>query len=177
MSRFPDPRAGQDGTEVLRLLRTVRQHHAIEHATLHVLGTQAQTRLAGGLSDAGGFTLFGDLDPDTVEQAARTAIACLREGRSRLALHPNCGTNLLTQALLSLTVGWLAFASGRGRSLHGVTAALLAFLAVGMISPGLGLRLQTYTTLADVRDRCVAEVYSLEVMGRPAIRVRIAASP
>ena len=51
-------------TTVKNAIRRTRQHHAIEHATLHVLAARFPHRRMAGYSDPGGFTIFGDLPLD-----------------------------------------------------------------------------------------------------------------
>ena len=95
----PDPSAVL--TDLLKAVRNTRQHHAWEHATLHVLGGRGQVRQASGLSDPSGFTLFGAMAVEDVNRAAADAQAAIDEGRRGLAIHPDCGTNLVVQAVLS----------------------------------------------------------------------------
>ena len=53
-------------TELITLVREVvrrtRQHHAIEHATLHLLAARFPGKSFAGYSDPGGFTVYGDVD-------------------------------------------------------------------------------------------------------------------
>lgn len=92
----------------------VRRNHALEHATLQVLAEKNQGLRMAGYSDANGFWLVGAIDTDKVENAAREALSRLQAGESNLAIHPNCGTNLVTQGLMA---GGFAFMGmlGAGR--------------------------------------------------------------
>ena len=49
----------------------VRCNHALEHATLHVLQEKGITTRLGGISDAGGFWIYGDVDTEELLLAAR----------------------------------------------------------------------------------------------------------
>ncbi len=161
-----------------RMVRATRQHHALEHATLQILaGQTGDLAVLGGFSDPGGFVLFGDLAPSQVETAAARAVEALQEGQAQLAIHPRCGTNLLTQAVLSLCLAWTVWGAGRRVSLVAVVLALLGFMAINLFGQALGERLQAYTTLADVRDRQVGEIYGIEVLGRRGVRVCVADTP
>ena len=169
--RTPDPSAVL--TDLLKAVRNTRQHHAWEHATLHVLGGRGQVRQASGLSDPSGFTLFGEMAVEDVNRAAADARAAIDAGRRGLAIHPDCGTNLVVQAVLSVLLMQVLGRGGRGFSMARFTAGLLSMTALSMAAKVLGPRLQTVTTLADLRDREVAEVYALRVFGKPAVRVSV----
>ncbi len=159
-------------------VRVTRQHHALEHATLRILARQvADLDLVGGFSDPGGFVLFGNLTQSQVEVAVARAVEALREGQTELAIHPNCGTNLLTQAVLSLCLAYTVLNFRRRLSLTAIVVALVGFVAISLFSKALGERLQEFTTLADVRDRQVGEIYGIEVLGRQGLRVCIADAP
>ena len=162
-------------TDLLAAVRSTRQNHAWEHATLHVLGGRGQIRQTSGLSDPSGFTLFGEMSVEDVGQAVADAQAAIDEGRRGLAIHPDCGTNLVVQALLSVLVMQFLGRTGRGFSVARFVAGLLSMTALSMAAKVLGPRLQTVTTLADLRDRKVTEVYALRVFGKPAVRVSVGA--
>ncbi len=60
----------------------VRSNHALEHATLHVLQQKGSAARLGGISDTGGFWIFGDVDTETLLLAAREARERLMAGES-----------------------------------------------------------------------------------------------
>jgi Domain of unknown function (DUF6391) len=89
----------------------VRQVHALEHATVWVLGgTPKQTayrtvtrdadRLSGR-STAAGFYLFGEVTTAALNHAVHKALHRLLTGEWHLAVHPRCGTNLAVNLGLS----------------------------------------------------------------------------
>ncbi len=163
---------------VRHVVRVTRQHHALEHATLQILAEQVTTQeLMGGYSDPGGFVLLGKLTSHQVEQAVHQALAALREGRSQLAIHPACGTNHLTQAVLSLILACTTLNFRRGFSLSALGVALGGFMAISLFSRALGNRLQVYTTLADVHDRQVSAIYGIEVLRCRGVRVCVTDAP
>ncbi len=93
----------------------VRRNHALEHATLQVM-SEANPRLkAAGYSDPNGFWVMGDVDTGQLEASVYQALARLRGGESHLAIHPHCGTNLVTTSLLAGAAAWLAML-GAGRT-------------------------------------------------------------
>ena len=160
-------------TDLLAAVRSTRQNHAWEHATLHVLGGRRQVRQASGLSDPSGFTLFGEMSIEDVDQAVADAQAAIDDGHRGLAIHPDCGTNLVVQAVLSVLVMQFLGRTGRGFSMVRFVASLLSMTALSVAAKVLGPRLQTLTTLADLRDREATEVYALRVFGKPAVRVSV----
>jgi hypothetical protein len=94
-----DPTDGS--TKLNVLLSRIRRNHALEHATIHVLSARNPKMSIVGRSDHRGFFLYTNLPKTAVEEAAQIALQRLRGGEHRLAIHPNCGTNLLTAGLLS----------------------------------------------------------------------------
>ena len=155
-------------------IRRTRQHHAIEHATLMILAERFPGRRMAGYSDPGGFTLLADLPPEAVRRALTDAMLRLQAGESYLAIHPRCGTNLLATGVL-VTLAALAGAAGARRDfLSRFARALILVLPALVIGPGVGLRLQQYTTLADISDRWVKDVRPLDVGGLRALRVTFA---
>lgn len=129
------------------LLRT-RRNHGLEHATIHVLTQKNPRRSVAGHSDAGGFWLLGKLDTEETRQAVDEALQRLRAGERWLAVHSNCGTNLMTAGVVSGLAGALAMrgANQRGAWLERLPlAALLSIFALLAARP-LGTRLQQRVT-------------------------------
>ena len=98
--------------EVLDLVNIVRQHHALEHATINILLTrlEGKIRLVGraGLT---GFHLYGNIPTEILEEAAQEALRRLQEGEEELAISPMCGTNLV---VAGVTAGVASMIAGRG---------------------------------------------------------------
>ncbi|MEX0787963.1 MAG: DUF6391 domain-containing protein [Anaerolineales bacterium] len=90
------------------VLSRIRRNHALEHATIHILSARHPRTTLIGRSDSAGFYLYGDVGPEEVRLAADSALARLRAGEHDLALHPHCGTSLLTAGVL---VGTTSFVS------------------------------------------------------------------
>ena len=86
----------------------IRRNHALEHATIHVLSGRFPNKSFIGRSDPKGFFLYGDITRDEVRTAVDEALARLRRGDSHLAIHPNCGTNLVTSGLLAGSASFFA---------------------------------------------------------------------
>jgi hypothetical protein len=139
------------------LVRRTRQHHAIEHATLHMLAGRFPQQRFSALSDPLGFVIYGEVNEYDLRRAVGDALLRLQAGESALAIHPNCGTNLATTGVLATLVAILM--SGGKRSLvDRFIVTLLWMLPALVLARPLGYRLQEYTTLANVADRWVADV-------------------
>ena len=156
-------------TTLQSIIRRTRQHHAIEHATLTILAERFPGRRMVGYSDPAGFTLLADIPEEAARRGVADAMLRLQAGEAHLAIHPNCGTNLLTTGVL--VAAMLGGAEPRKDGLSRFTRALILVLPVLVISPQLGLRLQRYTTLADVSDRWLKDVQALDVAGQRGFRV------
>ncbi len=93
----------------------VRRNHALEHATLQVMAEKNPRLRMAGYSDPNGFWLVGEADTAEIEESARQALDRLRGGESNLAIHPHCGTNLVTTSLLAGAAAWIGML-GAGRT-------------------------------------------------------------
>ena len=99
------------------IISRVRRNHGLEHATIHVLSENHTGFSAQGNSDHRGFSLnvYGDLSEEQVEAAVYEAQRRLRAGQHGLALHPNCGTVLVTTATMATLAGQTVFGMGDRR--------------------------------------------------------------
>ncbi len=88
-------------------LSRTRRNHALEHATLQVLAQKDPHLRAAGYSDPKGFWLLGNLETSQVEEGVNEALQRLKGGESSLAVHPNCGTNLVATGFLAGSFAWL----------------------------------------------------------------------
>ncbi len=167
----------QEWQTLRQWVRATRQNHALEHATLHLLAQRGALSEGGGVSDPGGFTLMGDMSLSATETAATAALSALQAGESELAIHPQCGSNLLTQALLCLCVALLFLEPRRKRTFPGLVVALCGFLAAILGGRVLGPHVQRYTTLSDLSDRAVQDVFPISVLGLRGLRVVTKARP
>lgn len=139
----------------------VRRNHGLEHATIHVLSQKNSRRMIAGHSDTGGFWLLGQLTLEEVDEAVREALQRMRAGERSLAIHPNCGTNLVTSSMAAGVAG--AFAMGGTRSsrqwLDRLPLAILFSMGALLLSRPLGTRIQQYiTTSGDPGDLEIVEI-------------------
>lgn len=158
-----------------RIPMRVRNNHALEHATLHVLQQKGVKTQMGGISDAGGFWIYGDVPTEEIFAAAKDALKRLNEGESELAVHPNCGTNLAVGGLAAGGLAWLGMAGTRGkmgRTLRRLPVAVLLGVIGFQLAKPLGPRLQErVTTSADVSGTEVVGAVKHDVMGYTVHRV------
>jgi hypothetical protein len=128
----------------------IRRNHGLEHATIHLLSRRYPNLSMVGYSDWGGFTLFGPVDTADVEQAAHEALNRLRHGESELAVHPRCGTVLVTTGLLTGLAAFLAIgldSGSRGRfRWSSIPAAVISATLAAILAQPLGLHLQQHYT-------------------------------
>lgn len=129
----------------------VRRNHALEHATLQVMSEKNPRLKMAGYSDPNGFWVMGDVDTQQLEESVNQALTRLRGGESKLAIHPHCGTNLVTTSLLAgaaAAIGML----GSGRSTRERVERLpmvVSLVALTMMaSQPLGPYMQEHVTTA-----------------------------
>lgn len=144
-------------------VRRVRRNHGLEHATIHLLAQDRSGFKMAGRSDSRGFYLYGAVDSDEIERKVAEALRRMRGGQHELAVHPNCGTNLLTTGTLATLAAMIGF-SGTDkdpeRRLERFPTILLVVIGTLIFSPALGMALQRhFTTLGDPGD---LEVVSVE---------------
>lgn len=132
------------------LLSRIRRNHALEHATLNVLASRQQGGSPlFGYSDPLGIWFIGAISTEELHSAAELALIRLRAGERNLAIHPNCGTNLLVTGILSGGAAWLAMLGSkktlRSRLGRLPNVILLSTLAVSFSLP-LGFKAQEKIT-------------------------------
>ncbi len=131
-------------------LSHVRRNHGLEHATIHVLSERYPNTTFIGRSDVRGFYIFGQVTTDIVRVAVNEALDRLRSGEHSLAIHPTCGTNLVTAGIMAATASFLSLGGTknegwRERLKRLPTAIAAATLAVFFAQP-IGRAAQQYLT-------------------------------
>ncbi|MBE9525055.1 MAG: hypothetical protein IMY76_08140 [Chloroflexi bacterium] len=138
--------------EIPAVSRT-RRNHGLEHATLHILAEKFPQRNMAGHSDPNGFWLIGNIPTDNVTEAVHEALKRMRAGEHNLAVHPNCGTNLITAGTLAGLAGalgmWGAGPRKRDKLDRFPLVATLATLAL-MVAQPLGMNIQKHITTSGV---------------------------
>lgn len=145
----------------LPLILETRRNHALEHATLHMLGRKDSHPAMAGHSNPTGFFLLGDISTEEVRTALEEALTRLRAGESELAVHPGCGTNMATTAVLAGTFAWAPLRGAKSTFWRIWLIPIAAVFAVFgyLVAKPLGPWLQKYiTTEADLGDMQVLEI-------------------
>jgi hypothetical protein len=150
---------------VQNVISRIRRNHGLEHASIHMLSEKHRSFSAQGNSDHRGFRLniYGAIDDEDVFDAVETAYRRMKAGEHSLAVHPNCGTVLLTTATLATLAGQATFGLERIRQrrsekggsvlLNALPTAILAVVMSMLISRPLGVRLQArFTTEGELGD-------------------------
>lgn len=140
----------------------VRRNHALEHATLAVLAEKNPALRMAGYSDPGGFWLIGEIETNQVEDGVRQALDRMRGGEHNLAIHPHCGTNLVTTGFLAGGLAWLGML-GAGRSTRDRVERLpmiISLVTLGMmLAQPLGPKVQQrVTTSSDMHGMEIVRV-------------------
>jgi Domain of unknown function (DUF6391) len=151
--------------------RRVRQNHALEHATITILSGIVPNLRISARSNSRGFIIFGDVDLGQLRRALNEALSRLQAGESQLAIHPNCGTNLVVGFTL-LTFGTLlGMTSSRARTRAASTA--LSSVAGLVAARPLGELVQKYvTTLPDLEGVYVTDIIRRKILGFTVVEVR-----
>lgn len=124
----------------------IRQNHALEHATVHLLTRADPSLRLVGRSTSRGFYIYGQLDTRTLADAASEALARLQAGESDLAVHPRCGTGIATAGLLAGLAAFLVLGTRRKPRLSDLPAVMTATTVAVMASQPLGLKIQQQIT-------------------------------
>jgi len=146
------------------LLSRLRRNHGLEHATLSVLAGRSPRRSLSGWSTPAGFFILGAIGTEELREGVMIALSRLQQGEARLAVHPNCGTNLAVSGLLAGLLAWLGMAGARDRRARLERLPLVIGLAaVGLaISQPLGALVQErITTSGDPLGLAVVDVSPL----------------
>lgn len=153
------------------LLARVRRNHALEHASINLLMQRYPDARIAGLSGPLGFMLLSTLTGEQIVPMVREALGSLKAGQADLALHRNCGTNLVITAgltTLATIVGLGRYVYPRGqkeRSLLGFLerlpqVVLLNVMALVAAAPLSRWAQANVTTDAELQGVEIASVFT-----------------
>ncbi len=148
------------------LLLRVRQNHALEHATITLLSQRYPRQPLAGYSFPGGFLVLGNIPMEAIRSTALEALSRLQNGEWQLAIHPHCGTNLLTTALLAGFLGWISLirASSRKEKVGTLPLTIGLVMTGVVLSQPLGPLLQKHiTTSSDLRGFSIVDVVPVKI--------------
>ena len=151
--------------------RRIRQNHALEHATITILSGMVPNLRISARSSSRGFTIFGDVDLGQLRRALDEALRRLQAGEAQLAIHPNCGTNLVVGISLMTFGTLLGMASNQTRTR--VTSTAVSSIAGLMAARPLGELVQKhFTTLPDLKGVRVVDIFRRKILGFTVVEVR-----
>ncbi len=128
----------------MNFLEKVRRNHGIEHATVHVMSESDPNLSVIGRADGDGFAIIGDVNPEMLASAAQEALRRMQRGQGDLAVHPRCGTMLVTMGAMTALAAFLAL--GRRPKLSRLPDAILATTLAAFLAQPAGLALQKHIT-------------------------------
>jgi hypothetical protein len=159
----------------LSLIHRIRRNHALEHATLNLLGKRHPNAQAMGISGPRGFTIYTSLTAEEIVPAAMEALKRLKAGEGALRVHRNCGTNTVVTATLTTLATLLgirgtkpSFRESLERLPHLILLNVLALLAAPTLAEWVQGTLTTDPNLADVE---IASIFTDYHRGLQRIRV------
>jgi len=169
---------------LLKEILILRQVHALEHATVWVLGelqksTPAETTavdngLLSGLSTELGFYLYGEVDINALRRAVPLARYHLTNGNANLAIHPRCGTNLSVEMLLTASFAVVAHILLPRSPLEQLLGFGLAATTAAQLAPDLGSLAQQYLTTAIPFNLAIENITAMQdAWGRRAHFVKV----
>jgi hypothetical protein len=146
-----------------RVLDRIRRNHGLEHATIHLLSARFPRTPIAGRADRNGFLILGRVPTEAVVESANEAAERLRAGEAHLAIHPNCGTNFLTGAVLAGAASYLSLLGGKSNHwkdrLERLPFAILATVLALIAAQPLGAAAQRHlTTSSQIGRLKVVEV-------------------
>ena len=160
---------------IRHLISRIRRNHGLEHASIHVLSEKHQGFSAQGNSNHRGFYLniYGNIDEADVTMAVEEAFTRMKGGEHKLAVHPNCGTVLLTTATMTTLAAQAAFAIEQFRHksdrtdsqviMNGLPSAVLASVIALILARPAGIKIQeNYTVEGDLKEMQLVRVKKIE---------------
>lgn len=157
-------------------LTRVRRNHGLEHASIHLLSQKYPQRSFVGRSDPSGFYIYGDVETSTLGELIHEALQRLRDGEQELAIHPNCGTNLVTAGLLAGSASFLALLGsereGWRKRLDRMPNAIILAMGALILAQPLGRAAQKHITVqSDPGDLEVLGIQRIREDPRPLHRI------
>lgn len=153
-----------------------RRNHGLEHATLNLMAKTHPGKAFAGHSDGNGFWILGEISSEELTQIVETALNKLRAGQGELAIHKNCGTNLLVSGFAAGLAGAAGLVGAGNRTRDKVERIPLITLlgaAALLLSRPLGPYLQREVTVnPDPGSLQITDLSLHSLNGIPAHRIR-----
>ena len=149
------------------IVRRIRRNHGLEHATIHLLSKKIRNLKMAGRADTQGFLLYGDAETELIRTCVTEALHRMQNGDHMLAVHPNCGTGLVTTGLMTSMAAIIGLRGARETfedSFNRLPLVMLLTIGAPIVSQPIGLSLQQHiTTLGDPGDLELVDVTKHEV--------------
>lgn len=167
----------------LKEILLLRQVHALEHATVWVLGEHGGVREAaysatahqldnnalGGLSTDQGFYLYGQVNLAQLKRAVPIALQRLTAGEWDLAVHPRCGTNLSVGMFLTVGLALGVHLLLPRGPIEQIIGLGIAAATATQLTPDVGSLAQRYLTTAIPFNLAIEDITATsDIWGRPA---------
>ncbi len=172
----------------LKEILMLRQVHALEHATVWVLGERSgfgQVRYSttarqldndtlGGLSTDQGFYLYGQVNLADLKRATSIALQRLTGGEWDLAVHPRCGTNLSVGMFLTAGLALGAHLLLPRGPIEQIIGLGIAAATATQLTPDVGTLAQRYLTTAIPFNLAIEDITATpDMWGRPSHFVQV----
>jgi len=156
------------------IVNAVRQNHALEHATIHLLSHRNPFLRLVGRTTPAGFSIYGRVDTEELADAATEAILRLQRGERHLAIHPRCGTNLVVTGVMAGTAGFVASLGGTRSRLDRLPLALVAATLAAIAAQPVAHTVQErITTTARVEGSYIASITRRQLGGMILHKVEV----
>ena len=153
-----------------------RRNHGLEHATLNILSKSHPGKAFAGHSDGSGFWILGEISSEELSLAIESALGKLGEGQAELAIHKNCGTNLLVSGFaagLAGAAGLIGVGSKPRDKFERIPLITLFSTAALLLARPLGPVIQRKITVnPDPGDLQITGITRHSLNGMPAHRIR-----
>jgi len=153
-----------------------RRNHGLEHATLNLLSKTHPGEAFAGHSDGSGFWVLGEISSEELAIVIETALGKLRGGQSDLAIHKNCGTNLLVSGFaagLAGAAGLIGVGDRPRDKIERIPLITLFSVIALLLARPLGPKLQREITVdADPGGLQIAKITQHSLNGMPAHRIQ-----
>ena len=145
---------------LVNFFHLIRWNHAIEHGAIHILSRMMPYVSIAGRSNNRGFYIYGNVPTESLRAAVQEAINRIQGGERQLAIHPNCGTNMVSSAVLAAGGTMLATTGAKRRGLsEQIPAGVLGALMGVVLGQVIGLRIQAkITTGVDFTNAQIVEI-------------------
>jgi hypothetical protein len=163
MPRLPGETRYHFGMNLLEspFVAQVRRNHGLEHATIHVLTERFRPIHLAGRATENGFFVYGNVSTEDVLSAALEALSRFNKGETHWAVHPGCGTNVVTTGVLAGLGAFLMLSVTPRRApwWDKLPSAMLGAMggALGGAYAGPWM-LANVTTSADMRNMSVSKI-------------------